>query len=78
MEFRFMSDNNKTMHGDLPVKKRKINTWGIYISLIFIVVGIIWYGVNVGLIPVSLIQKQAGPIVVVVIGIMILIKSVIR
>jgi len=73
-----MSDNNKTIDRDLPVKKRKINTWGIYISLIFIVVGLVWYCVNIGLIPVSLIQEQAGPIVVVIVGVLILIKSVMR
>ncbi len=56
-------------------KKRKINPWGIYISLIFIVAGLVWYGVNVGLIPLTFIQEQAGPIVIVIIGILILIKS---
>ncbi len=73
-----MSDNNKTIDTDLPVKKRKVNAWGIYISLIFIVVGLVWYCVNIGLIPVSLIQEQAGPIVVVIVGVLILIKSVMR
>jgi len=72
-----VNDTNKTIHEDKPAK-RKINTWGFYISLCFIVVGLIWYGVNIGLIPVSLIQKQAGPIIVVIIGLLILIKSVSR
>lgn len=71
-------NNPKSIHDDEPVKKRKINTWGIYISLCFIVVGLIWYGVNIGLIPISLIQKQTGPIIVVILGLLILIKSVSR
>lgn len=58
-----------------PKKKREINKWGIYISLVFIAVGITWYGVNVGIIPFALIQQQAGPIIIVIIGILILIKS---
>jgi hypothetical protein len=62
----------------VPSKKRKINTWGIYISLCFIVVGLVWYGVNIGLIPVSFVQEQAGPIIVVILGLLILIKSVNR
>jgi len=70
-------NNPKSIH-DEPVKKRKINTWGIYISLCFIVVGLIWYAVNIGLIPLSVIQKQLGPIIVVIIGLLIFIKSVSR
>lgn len=58
-----------------PKKKREINKWGIYISLVFIVVGLTWYGVNVGIIPFALIQQQAGPIIIIIIGILILIKS---
>ncbi len=56
-------------------RKRKINKWGIYISLILIVVGLIWYGVNVGIIPLIVIQEQAGPIIIILIGLLILIKS---
>jgi hypothetical protein len=55
--------------------KRNINKWGIYISIILIVVGVIWYGVNVGIIPIKFIQEQAGPIILVLIGLLILIKS---
>lgn len=58
-----------------PKKRRDINKWGIYISLVFIAVGLIWYGVNVGVIPFTVIQQQAGPIIIVIIGILILIKS---
>lgn len=58
-----------------PEKKRNINKWGIYFSLIFIVVGLVWYGVNLGIIPISFLQEQAGPILLVIIGILILIKS---
>lgn len=58
-----------------PKKKRNINTWGIYISLCFIIIGLIWYGVNLGIIPFSFLQEQAGPIILVIIGLLILIKS---
>lgn len=56
-------------------RKKKVNKWGIYISLILIIIGLVWYGVNVGLIPFSLIQEQAGPIILIIIGILALIKS---
>lgn len=58
-----------------PKKKRNINKWGIYISLCFIVIGLVWYGVNLGIIPLSFLQEQAGPIVLVIIGVLILVKS---
>jgi len=56
-------------------RNRKINKWGVYISLILIIIGLVWYGVNVGLIPFTVIQEQAGPIILVLIGLLILIKS---
>ena len=59
-------------------KKRNINVWGIYISLVFIIIGVVWYGVNIGIIPLTFIQEQAGPIIIVIIGILILLKSVMR
>nr|WP_319372666.1 hypothetical protein [uncultured Methanobacterium sp.] len=58
-----------------PKKKRNINKWGIYISLCFILIGLVWYGVNLGIIPLTFLQEQAGPIVLVLIGILILVKS---
>jgi hypothetical protein len=58
-----------------PKKKRNINKWGLIISLCFIVIGLVWYGVNLGIIPLTFLQEQAGPIVLVIIGILILIKS---
>jgi hypothetical protein len=59
-------------------KKRNINVWGIYISLFFIIIGAVWYGVNIGIIPLTFIQEQAGPIIIVLIGVLILIKSLMR
>lgn len=59
-------------------KKRNINVWGIYISLVFIILGAVWYGVNVGLIPLTFIQQQAGPIIIILIGLLILLKSLKR
>ncbi|EKQ53234.1 MAG: hypothetical protein B655_1383 [Methanobacterium sp. Maddingley MBC34] len=58
-----------------PKKKRNINMWGIYISICFILIGLVWYGVNLGVIPLTFLQEQAGPIVLVLIGILILVKS---
>ena len=68
-------DYEEKRTGKKPAKRRQINKYGIYISLIFIVAGLIWYAVNLGLIPVQLIVQQAGPIVIVILGILILIKS---
>lgn len=68
---------NKTEDNRIRIPKKR-NIWGIYISLCFIIIGIIWYGVNIGIIPLTFIQQQAGPIIVVVIGIVILLKSLIR
>ena len=59
-------------------KPKKRNVWGIYISLCFIIIGIIWYGVNIGLIPLTFIKEPAGPIIVVVVGVLILLKSLMR
>lgn len=61
-----------------PEKKkprRKINKWGLYLSIIFIAAGLIWYAINLGIIPMEFIKQQAGPIVIIIIGILILIKS---
>jgi hypothetical protein len=58
------------------VKKKKTNRWGIYISIIFIVVGLLWYAVNIGIIPTEFIKEQAGPIIIVLLGLLILIKSI--
>ncbi len=55
--------------------KRHINKWGVYVGIILVVIGIIWYGVNVGIIPFTLIQEEAGPIVIILIGLLILIRS---
>jgi hypothetical protein len=68
---------NKTE--DIRTKKpRKRNIWGIYISLCFIIIGVVWYGVNIGIIPLSFIKEQAGPIIIVIVGVLILLKSLMR
>ena len=68
---------NKTE--DIKTKKpRKRNIWGIYISLCFIIIGVVWYAVNIGIIPISFIQEQAGPIIIVLVGVLILLKSLMR
>jgi hypothetical protein len=56
-------------------KSRKFNRWGLLFSLIFIAVGLIWYGVNLGIIPYELLLEQAGPIILIIIGLLILVKS---
>ena len=58
-----------------PKKSRKLNRWGLLFSLVFIAVGLVWYGVNLGIIPVELLMEQAGPIILIIIGLLILIKS---
>ncbi len=55
--------------------KRNINKWGVYVGIILVIIGLIWYGVNIGLIPFTLIQEEAGPIVIILIGLLILIRS---
>lgn len=71
------TEDNKYRKQEKKVsKRRKINKYGIYISLIFIAAGLIWYAINLGLIPVDIVIKQAGPILAVIIGILILIKSI--
>ena len=68
---------NKTE--DIRTKKpRKRNIWGIYISLCFIIIGVVWYGVNIGIIPLSFIKEQAGPIIIVIVGVLIFLKSLMR
>lgn len=56
-------------------RRRNINKYGIYISIIFIAAGLIWYAINLGLIPTEFLVQQAGPILIVILGILILIKS---
>jgi hypothetical protein len=58
-----------------PPKTKNINKWGILISFVFLAIGLIWYGVNLGIIPYQFLQEQAGPIVLIIIGILILAKS---
>ncbi|MDP3066116.1 MAG: hypothetical protein Q8N08_05185 [Methanobacteriaceae archaeon] len=58
-----------------PSKKRNFNKYGALISLCFIAIGVVWYGVNLGIIPLTFLQEQAGPIILILIGILILAKS---
>ena len=55
-------------------KNKKRNTIGIFIGICFVIVGIIWYAVNMGLIPLKYFESWPQ-IVLVIIGILILIKS---
>jgi len=55
-------------------KNRKRNTIGIFIGICFVIIGIIWYAVNMGLIPLKYFESWPQ-IVLVIIGILILIKS---
>ena len=73
-----MKDDTGINREDNPTRRkeiRKINKWGIYLSIILILIGIIWYGVNIGVIPLTIIQEQAGPIILILLGLLILIKS---
>jgi hypothetical protein len=69
------AEDVKVEYTHKPKKSRKLNKWGLLFSLIFIAVGLIWYGVNLGIIPVELLMEQAGPIILIIIGLLILIKS---
>jgi len=68
-------ENVKVEYAQKPKKTRKLNRWGLLFSLIFIAIGLVWYGVNLGIIPVELLMEQAGPIILIIIGLLILIKS---
>ena len=57
---------------------RKINKYGVYISIIFIIAGLVWYGINLGIIPIEWIMQQAGPVAIVLLGILILLVSIRR
>lgn len=57
---------------------RKINKYGVYISIIFILAGLIWYGINLGIIPIELIMQQAGPVAIILLGILVLLVSIRR
>jgi len=56
-------------------KRSKVKWAGTILGLILVLAGLIWYAVNLGLIPIDFIVEQAGPILIVIIGILILIKS---
>lgn len=56
-------------------KKSRVNKWGVYLSILVIVAGLVWYAINMGYIPMEFIKQQAGPILVVIIGLLILAKS---
>ena len=70
-----MDENIEINQPSMKNKKRKVNRWGIYISLCFIIIGVVWYGINIGLIPMQYVQQELGPIILVLIGLLILIKS---
>ncbi len=59
-------------------KKSRVNKWGVYLSVLVIAAGLVWYAINMGYIPMEFIKQQAGPILVVIIGLLILIKSLSR
>lgn len=63
-----------TSRREMAEKKRKRNVYGIYIGVGLIIIGLLWYAINMGLIPLQ--YLEAWPqILIVVVGILILIKS---
>lgn len=56
------------------IDKRKRNVWGVYIGICLILVGLLWYAIEMGLIPMQYLQLWPQ-ILIVLIGILILIKS---
>jgi len=69
------TDEERAKRTEKRKPKRKINKYGVYISIIFIAAGLIWYAINLGLIPIQLVIQQAGPLIIIILGILILIKS---
>lgn len=57
-------------------KKISVNRWGMFIGFCFLAAGIVWYAAEMGLIPWTLLRELAGPIILVLIGILIIIKSI--
>lgn len=64
----------KTSKYDVKEDKSKKNIWGIYIGICLILIGALWYAVNMGLIPVQYLQSWPQ-ILIVLVGILVLIKS---
>lgn len=64
----------KTSKYDVEENKRKKNVWGIYLGICLILIGLLWYAVNMGLIPVQYLESWPQ-ILIVLIGILVLIKS---
>ncbi len=60
---------------DVKEDKSKKNIWGIYIGICLILIGMLWYAVNMGLIPVQYLQSWPQ-ILIVLVGILVLIKSI--
>ncbi len=68
---------NKTE--DIRTKKpKKRNIWGIYISLCFIIIGVVWYGVNIGIIPLYIHTRASWTYYYRFMGVLILLKSLMR
>jgi uncharacterized membrane protein len=59
---------------DVKENKSKKNIWGIYIGICLILIGTLWYAVNMGLIPVQYLQSWPQ-ILMVLVGILVVIKS---
>ena len=59
---------------DMSEKKSKRNIYGIYIGICLVIVGVLWYAVNMGLIPLQYLQSWPQ-ILIVLVGLLILIKS---
>ncbi|MCK9150637.1 hypothetical protein [Methanobacterium alcaliphilum] len=67
-------DAETTSRREMEEKKKKRNVYGIYIGLAFIVIGFVWYAINMGLIPLQYLESWPQ-ILIIVVGILILIKS---
>jgi len=78
IEINRADEVNETVHKKevKKPKRSKVKYAGIYMGIILILAGLIWYAVNLGLIPLDLLIEQAGPILIVILGILILIKSI--
>ena len=67
-------DTEPNSKREYKVKKDKRNLYGVYIGICLIILGIVWYAINMGLIPVQYLQSWPQ-ILLILVGILVVIKS---
>jgi uncharacterized integral membrane protein len=67
-------DTETNSKREYKVKKDKRNLYGVYIGICLIILGIVWYAINMGLIPIQYLQSWPQ-ILLILVGILVVIKS---